>query len=324
MPSPLPEKQTPIRPGRLWPAARIGQWTAALADERVPRGRGPGAERGDLPDRDRVVALLDGLVSLAAPPCGTGGRPTAARVRAVAEELAACIQSVRARYTCPVLGVGRERDAAAFAREAATAFFDSLPAIRGALREDLLAGYEGDPAARSEQEVAMAYPGYYAIAVHRVAHRLCDLGVQLLPRMMSEHAHARTGIDIHPGATIGPGFFIDHGTGVVIGETCTIGRRVKLYQGVTLGALSFAKDEEGNLVKGIKRHPDVEDNVVVYAGATILGGSTRIGHDSVIGGNVWLVHSVPPHSKVLNAQPSPRVRTPGVPDVDEFAGGGGI
>ena len=172
--------------------------------------------------------------------------------------------------------------------------------------------------------MALAYPGFYATAVHRVAHRLCELGVQLLPRMMSEHAHSRTGIDIHPGATIGPGFFIDHGTGVVIGETCTIGRRVKLYQGVTLGALSFAKDADGNLVKGVKRHPDVEDNVVIYAGATILGGATRIGHDSVIGGNVWLVHSVPPHSKVLNAQPSPRVRSPGVPDVDEFSAGGGI
>ena len=246
------------------------------------------------------------------------------RLTAAAAELAACIEPVRAHYTCPVLGVGRGGDAAAFAREAAAAFFDSLPAIRDALREDLLAGYEGDPAARSEQEVALAYPGFYATAVHRVAHRLCELGVQLLPRMMSEHAHSRTGIDIHPGAAIGPGFFIDHGTGVVIGETCTIGRRVKLYQGVTLGALSFAKDADGNLVKGVKRHPDVEDNVVIYAGATILGGSTRIGHDSVIGGNVWLVHSVPPHSKVLNAQPSPRVRTPGVPDVDEFSAGGGI
>ncbi len=309
-----------------WARSRATAWAAALAAGETPRGRGPAAAGRDLPCRERVVALLETLVSFVAPLCGTapGRRPTAARVRAAAEELAACIEPVRAHYTCPVLGVGRGRDAAAFARRAAAAFFDSVPAIRDALREDLLAGYEGDPAARSEQEVAMAYPGFYATAVHRVAHRLCELGVQLLPRMMSEHAHSVTGIDIHPGATIGPGFFIDHGTGVVIGETCTIGRRVKLYQGVTLGALSFAKDADGNLVKGVKRHPDVEDNVVVYAGATILGGETRIGHDSVIGGNVWLVHSVPPHSKVLNAQPSPRVRTPGVPDVDEFAAGGGI
>jgi serine O-acetyltransferase len=126
---------------------------------------------------------------------------------------------------------------------------------------------------------------------------------------MSEHAHSKTGIDIHPGATIGAGFFIDHGTGVVIGETCTIGRRVKLYQGVTLGALSFAKDETGALVKGVKRHPDVEDRVVIYAGATILGGDTVIGHDSVIGGNVWLIHSVPPGSKVYNQTPSPVIKS---------------
>jgi serine O-acetyltransferase len=125
--------------------------------------------------------------------------------------------------------------------------------------------------------------------------------------MMSETAHSETGIDIHPGAMIGPGFFIDHGTGVVIGETCTIGRRVKLYQGVTLGALSFRKDADGKLVKGIKRHPDVEDNVVIYAGATILGGATRIGHDSVIGANVWLTHSVPSFSKVYNREPAPIV-----------------
>jgi len=310
----------------FWARERAGGWAAALAGAEGPRGRGPAAPGRDLPCRDRVVALLDELVDLAAPLCGSGAAlaPAADRLAAAAEELAACIEPVRAHYTCPVLGVGRGGDAAAFARAAAAGFLDSLPAIRAALREDLRAGYEGDPAARSEQEVAMSYPGFYATAVHRVAHRLCELGVQLLPRMMSELAHSRTGIDIHPGATIGPGFFIDHGTGVVIGETCTIGRRVKLYQGVTLGALSFAKDEDGNLVKGIKRHPDVEDNVVVYAGATILGGKTRIGHDSVIGGNVWLVHSVPPHSKVLNAQPSPRVRTPGVPDTDEFVGGDGI
>ena len=155
----------------------------------------------------------------------------------------------------------------------------------------------------------MSYPGLYAVSVHRVAHQLVKLGVPLIPRVMSEFAHSRTGIDIHPGATIGRGFFIDHGTGVVIGETCRIGSRVKLYQGVTLGALSFAKDEHGNLVKGVKRHPDVEDNVIVYAGATILGGDTVIGHDSVIGGNVWLIHSVPPFSKVYNAQPSPLVKT---------------
>jgi serine O-acetyltransferase len=158
-------------------------------------------------------------------------------------------------------------------------------------------------------EIVMSYPGLYAITVHRIAHALYQQGVHLIPRVMSEHAHSKTGIDIHPGATIGPGFFIDHGTGVVIGETCTIGRRVKLYQGVTLGALSFAKDDTGALVKGVKRHPDVQDNVVIYAGATILGGETVIGRDSVIGGNVWLIHSVPPGSKVYNQTPSPMIKS---------------
>ena len=155
----------------------------------------------------------------------------------------------------------------------------------------------------------MSYPGMLAITIHRIAHALYRQKVPLIPRVMSEYAHSRTGIDIHPGATIGPGFFIDHGTGVVIGETCRIGTRVKLYQGVTLGALSFAKEADGSLVKGIKRHPDVEDNVVIYAGATILGGDTVIGHDSEIGGNVWLIHSVPPGSKVYNQTPSPMIRS---------------
>ena len=211
------------------------------------------------------------------------------------------------RYTCRT--ADENCDCKARAASVAGEVLAELPVIRDVMKTDVQAAYEGDPAARSEQEVALAYPGFYATAVHRVAHRLCELGVQLLPRMMSEHAHSRTGIDIHPGAAIGPGFFIDHGTGVVIGETCTIGRRVKLYQGVTLGALSFAKDADGNLVKGVKRHPDVEDNVVIYAGATILGGATRIGHDSVIGGNVWLMDSIPPFSRVYNQTPFPRIKT---------------
>lgn len=194
------------------------------------------------------------------------------------------------------------------AEEVVISLLEALPRIKRMLGEDIEAAYEGDPAAHSMMEIVMSYPGIYAVAVHRVAHELYNLKVHLLPRVMSEHAHARTGIDIHPGATIGPGFFIDHGTGVVIGETCVIGRRVKLYQGVTLGALSFAKDENGMLVKDIKRHPNVEDNVVIYAGATILGGETTIGHDSVIGGNVWLIHSVPPGSKVYNQAPTPIIK----------------
>ncbi len=190
------------------------------------------------------------------------------------------------------------------------AFRARIPEVRRLLETDIEAAYEGDPAATSRMEVVMAYPGLYAVTVHRLAHELYNLKVPIIPRIMSEHAHSKTGIDIHPGATIGEHFFIDHGTGVVIGETTVIGRNVKLYQGVTLGALSFPKDEKtGMLMKGHKRHPNVEDNVVIYAGATILGGDTTIGHDSEIGGNVWLMDSIPPYSRVYNQTPFPRIKT---------------
>lgn len=179
-------------------------------------------------------------------------------------------------------------------------FMESLPNISQILDTDIQAAYEGDPAARSREEVMLAYPAFEAISIFRLAHRLFELKLPLIPRMMTEYAHQLTGIDIHPGATIGEYFFIDHGTGVVIGETCRIGRHVKLYQGVTLGAKSFQQDEEGHLVKGGKRHPDVGDHVVIYAGATVLGGDTVIGEGSVIGGSVWLTHSVSAGSKVYN------------------------
>jgi len=185
----------------------------------------------------------------------------------------------------------------------------SLPDIQKILQHDIVAAYEGDPAAKSVMEVVLSYPGVYAIIVQRIAHLLYKKNVPLIPRIMTEYAHTLTGIDIHPGAVIGPGFFIDHGTGVVIGETTIIGQNVKIYQGVTLGALSFEKDENGRLIKGIKRHPEVEDNVVIYAGATILGGKTVIGRNSEVGGNVWLTHSVPPGSKVYNQQPKPLIET---------------
>ncbi len=179
-------------------------------------------------------------------------------------------------------------------------FMASLPEVMRLLNTDIEAAYLGDPAARNHSEIMLAYPSFEAISIYRLAHSLFLLGVPLIPRIMTEYAHQKTGIDIHPGASVGESFFIDHGTGVVIGETCTIGSNVKLYQGVTLGAKSFEMDENGNPVKGIKRHPDIGDRVVIYAGATILGGDTRIGDDSVIGGNVWLTHSVPAGSKVYN------------------------
>ena len=188
-------------------------------------------------------------------------------------------------------------------------FVAALPEVRRLVETDVDAAYDGDPAATSRMEVVMAYPGLYAVTVHRLAHVLYKLKVPILPRVMSELAHSKTGIDIHPGATIGERFFIDHGTGVVIGETTVIGRNVRLYQGVTLGGLSFAKDDNGALVKGLKRHPNIEDNVVIYANATILGGDTTIGHDSEIGGSVWLIESVPPNSRVYNKPPAPVIKT---------------
>ena len=196
------------------------------------------------------------------------------------------------------------------AEDSAYAFLESLPSIRRMLEKDIQAAFDGDPAAHCIDEIILSYPAVYAITAYRVAHELHVMGVPLLPRMLTELAHSRTGIDIHPGAQIGESFFIDHGTGVVIGETTIIGNNVKLYQGVTLGALSFPKDEKGRLIRGHKRHPTLEDNVVIYAGATILGGDTVIGEGSVIGGNVWLTESVGPGSRVVQAEPKPRFLAP--------------
>lgn len=186
--------------------------------------------------------------------------------------------------------------------DTAVGFATTLPDILAQLSLDAAAAFSGDPAARDASEVVSCYPGFYAIMVYRLAHRLFEFGVPLLPRLMTEIAHSQTGIDIHPGARIGSSFFIDHGTGVVIGETTEVGHRVTLYQGVTLGALNFPRDETGQIIRGQKRHPTIGDNVVVYSGATILGGTTTIGEGSVIGGNVWLTESVPPFSRVI-AQP---------------------
>lgn len=188
---------------------------------------------------------------------------------------------------------------ARLAESAVERFLGRIPALRQLLVLDVEASMDGDPAARSFAEIIFAYPGFAAITVQRIAHELWELGVPLLPRIMTELAHSKTGIDIHPGATIGESFFIDHGTGVVIGETAVIGCNVKVYQGVTLGALSFPKDERGRLLRGTKRHPTLRDDVVVYAGATILGGDTVIGEGAVIGGNTWVVESVAPGERVL-------------------------
>ncbi|MDI7742012.1 serine acetyltransferase [Lysinibacillus fusiformis] len=194
------------------------------------------------------------------------------------------------------------------AEEIVMNLINKFPELRRMLQTDIQAAYNGDPATTSTEEILLSYPSIQTISIHRIAHELYKEGVPIIPRIMSEYAHQLTGIDIHPGASIGEYFFIDHGTGVVIGETCTIGKNVKIYQGVTLGAKSFPLDEHGNPIKGIKRHPNIEDNVVIYAGATILGGDTTIGRNSVIGGNIWLTQSVPENSRVYQTQPMPKIK----------------
>jgi serine O-acetyltransferase len=203
-----------------------------------------------------------------------------------------------------------QEDFDAAAQRKAIDFLRKLPELRYVLEDDVQAAFDGDPAAKSLYEIVFSYPGLEAITIYRLAHQLLQLDVPLIPRMMTEHAHSKTGIDIHPGANIGRSFFIDHGTGVVIGETCDIGAHVKLYQGVTLGALSFPRDAAGNIIRGKKRHPTLEDDVVIYANATVLGGETVIGHHSVIGSNVWLTHGVAPNTVVQLEKPSLRIKNP--------------
>ncbi len=202
----------------------------------------------------------------------------------------------------------RERDYEGFAQERTIAFLEAIPRLREMLALDVHAAYDGDPAARSHDEIIFSYPGLEAITVYRLAHELRRLQVPLIPRMLTEWAHGTTGIDIHPGAKIGPSFFIDHGTGVVIGETTEIAANVKIYQGVTLGARSFPKDTEGNLIRNQKRHPTIEDNVVIYSNASILGGRTVVGANSVVGAGVTLSRSVPRNTVVTIEKPSLRFR----------------
>jgi serine O-acetyltransferase len=206
-------------------------------------------------------------------------------------------------------GVQALPDVPAEAQRILGGFLAKLPTVRAMLIDDVKAAYAGDPAALSYAEVKLAYPGLLAITSHRLAHELYRLDVPIIPRIMNEWTHAKAGIDIHPGASIGKGFFIDHGTGVVIGETAKIGQNVKIYQGVTLGAKSFPLDEHGNPIKHVQRHPTVEDHVVIYANAIVLGGNTVIGHHSVIGGNVFLLDTVPPHSVVTKTGDGVAIKT---------------
>lgn len=253
-------------------------FAAALAAARHPQTEA-------LPLKRDVAAFVDGLLGLLFP-------QLTEQSGATAEEIQASLTLVQ-RDLRELLG---PLEAPAGAAEVARSFVKALPDLREQIRLDAEAIMAGDPAAESLDEVISAYPGFLAMAIHRVAHEIRRLKVRVLPRLLAEVAHTRTGIDIHPGATIGRALCIDHGTGLVIGETAVIGDEVKLYQGVTLGALSVAKSAAGT-----KRHPTIGDRVVIYANATVLGGDTVVGHDSLVGGNVWLTNSVPPHSLVYQS-----------------------
>lgn len=261
-----------------------------------------------LPSREGVVEILRRFEDLCFPGFITSERLESGELLRVTEEkLARLYHLVHEQvwksflYECRVADTPcKEAEVEEKATAVAAGFIAEVPRLRRLLLFDVDALVEGDPAARSKEEVILAYPGLQAILVHRVAHHFWNAGPRLIARMMSEHIHSRTGIDIHPGARIGKSFHIDHGTGVVIGETTVIGDHVKIYQGVSLGALSVKRKYAEQ-----KRHPTIEDHVTIYAGATILGGQTVVGHHSVVGGNVWLVKSVPPYSVVENA---PRIR----------------
>jgi len=275
-------------------------------------------EAAPLPSRKAVARIIDGLFAALFPTHFVLPDLTDEGIDYfVGQTLDAALRSLVNQVRLELQFASRQpdesnRDQARQAIRITREFAACLPDVRALLENDILAAYQGDPAAKSIEEVRVCYPGIWAITHHRLAHQLYLLGVPLLARIISELAHSATGIDIHPGAKIGASFFIDHGTGVVIGETAVIGQRVRLYQAVTLGAKSFPVGADGTLIKGIPRHPVVEDDVVIYAGATILGRVT-IGRGSTIGGNVWLTHSVPPGSNITQAQ----VRSE---DFDEGAG----
>lgn len=290
------------------PGSREATAAAILASIRRDPWRYPPA---DHPQPGRLASIVERLRTALFPqtaetvPHGDDdiARHIAVRLRDAATELE---RELGAAFACAA--APDERCDGSAGRTAAQRFLEELPAIREMLVLDAQSAYDGDPAARSVDEVILCYPGFRALLVHRLAHALHRLGVPLVPRMMAERAHAETGIDIHPGATIGHGFFIDHGTGVVIGETTSIGEFCKIYQGVTLGAKSFERDEAGRIRKGYKRHPTLEDHVTVYAGATILGGDTVIGRGCVVAGGVFVMQSVPANHVVAAPRLELRVR----------------
>lgn len=294
------------------PALDLGGIVAQLRDARAHwrtlqhRPKEPGGR--ELPSREVLTSVIDGLRGALFPMrLGPPDLRQDSEDWYVGHTLDTTLQTLLGQVRLELAHDHRQRGQVPSADElqdqahfVITRFAQDLPTIRRLLDQDVLAAYRGDPAARSVDEILLCYPGIAAMIHHRLAHRLYQLGVPLLARLVAELAHGQTGIDIHPGAQIGAGCFIDHGTGVVIGETAVLGQRVRLYQAVTLGAKRFAVDSDGQLKKGEPRHPIVEDDVVIYAGATVLGRIT-IGRGSSIGGNVWLTHSVPPGSHITQA-----------------------
>jgi serine O-acetyltransferase len=292
--------------------------TGSLLDSYLGDARARHVSRRYLPSREAIVEILESVLDLMYP--GYFGRRdlTEENLEAHIAESVAALVPLLEREIEHCLCYGRERDeqrpqspefreCAPRARELAEIFLRRLPQIRGLLLRDVQAAFDGDPAALNIDEIILAYPGVLAVSVYRIAHALYDLGVPMMSRIMTEWAHSKTGCDIHPGASIGAAFFIDHATGVVIGETTNIGDGVKLYQGVTLGALSFPRDSNGHIIRGRKRHPTVESGATLYANATVLGGQTTVGADSVIGGSVFLARSVPARSRVSLKEPELRV-----------------
>lgn len=294
-------------------AEQLGQIVGDIVDTYDEQGGINHLEGPNLPSKDSVIAILEGLLTVVFP--GYYGRKQISRANVayfVGDLLTTLYADLRDqidrsfRYTCRKLPDCPD-DCCTEAAELATLhLLGRIPHIRELLKLDIEAAYEGDPAAKSHDEIILSYPSALAIATYRLAHELYLKEAELIARIMCEHAHSLTGIDIHPGAQIGRHFFIDHGTGVVIGETTQIGDHVQMYQGVTLGALAPAKAQS---LRGKKRHPTIEDEVVIYSGATILGGDTVIGKGSVIGGNVWLTQSVPPGTRVLMESPRLRMST---------------
>lgn len=275
------------------------RWRESQQRSNEPGGR-------ELPSRDALAAILEGLRGVLFPMrLGPADLRQESEDYYVGHTLDTVLHSLLTQVELELRYKARHSDAPQTAVthsavQIVRSFSESLPQIRRLLDSDVLAAFQGDPAASSVDEVLLCYPGIQAMIYHRVAHRLYELKVPLLARLVAELSHGQTGIDIHPGATIDEGFFIDHGTGVVIGETAVIGKRVRLYQAVTLGAKSFPKDDQGNLVKGQARHPILEDDVVIYAGATVLGRIT-IGRGATIGGNVWVTQDVAPGANVTQA-----------------------